>query len=478
MAKKALKSKVNMLPLVSLVALLAILISVFVLSGSFSNLNTIINQSKASQVNPKITESFSDAFKDGKINDAKWAVTKSSGVTIAETALDNLRTTIPSGATNNKARSGSLTFKELLKGNGDFRAIVVLYRPTVTGDGMGVSGIKFSSKGVDDDEAASVQWRVNGANSTALFYVNGADGTRLETEQKNVAGNIAMLRLDRVNKKYRAYFKLGKDATGDTDWIALGEEVNATLGNEGWVSVFTNNAGSGDNFPKVIGRMDSFHIGWEGDPATRITFSDAFANGVLGKNWNIHKSSGVQVSENTNDNLIMSLASGSVDGKPRYARIVRTMPVVPEHKDFAFAATFLKPSVVGEGSGYSGLGFVSTGNVDDEGASVRWIVSGSTVSRVVFTVRAPDGTLSEKASVNLASNVNKLTLRLARNGDRYSAHYRTGDSDTDLLRIGSDESSNFGAAGRVMLEANNIGAGNKFPRVVGRVDQVWGSVEK
>jgi hypothetical protein len=96
----------------------------------------------------------------------------------------------------------------------------------------------------------------------------------------------------------------------------------------------------------------------------------------------------------------------------------------------------------------------------------------------VFVVRAPDGTLAEQANVNLDVNVKKLTLRLVRNGNRYAAHYRIGDSDADFVKIGADASSSFGAAGHVMLMVNNIGAGDKFPRVVGRFDSVSGNVSK
>lgn len=478
MAKKPSAGKLNILSVVSFVTLMVILVTVFVLSGSFSTLITTITKSKASQANPKITESFVDAFKDGVINPEKWTVVKSEGVTISETAADNLRFDIPAGGINNKARGGSLTFKELFKDNGDFRVMAVAYRPIVTGEGVGMTGIRFSSKGADDDEAATVRWQVNGTKSTAVFVVNGADGTRLETEQVNVAGNIAILRLDRINKKYRAFYKLGNDLSGDSNWIPLGNETNATLGNEGRVSLFTNNTGSGGKFPKVVGRMDQVHIGWEGDPSSRTSFSDAFSDGAMGKYWKVYKTDGAQVYENKNDNLIMSLASGGINKKPRYARLVRTSPVIPENKDFALNTTLYKPVVVGEGSGLAALGFVSAGNVDDEASNLRWVVSGNTVSKLVFVVRAPDGSLAETASVNLDAKVKKLTLRLVRTGNKYAAFYRTGDNDTDFIRVGADASSNFGAAGHVMLMVNNIGANDKFPRVVGRFDGVSGSVSK
>lgn len=61
-----------------------------------------------------------------------------------------MRFDIPAGGINNKARGGSPTSKELFKDNGDFRAMVVAYRPIVMGEGVGMTGIRFSSKGADD----------------------------------------------------------------------------------------------------------------------------------------------------------------------------------------------------------------------------------------------------------------------------------------------------------------------------------------
>ncbi len=482
MVKKSLLPKLNVLSVVSFVTLFIILISVFVLSGNFSDLITTITKSKASQVNPRITQSFVDPFKDGVINEGKWTVNKSDGVMVREMPSDNLRIDIASGSANNKAHGGTLTFKELLKDDGDFRVMVVVYRPIVKGEGVGATGIRFSSKGNDDDEAAVVRWDVNGSSSKVLFAVNAANGKRLELGRKDLTSNVGVLRLDRVNKKYRAFYKVGSDLSADTDWISLGNEVeNSTLGNEGSVSLFVNNAGQSGKFPSVVGRIDQINIGWEGaprNPATTIGFSDPFANGVIGAQWNMAKSEGVQIYENASDNLIMSLSSGSVNGRPRNARVTRINPVVPENKNFTLNVSLFKPTVVGLGVGFSSIAFVSNTNVDDEGALIRWIVSGTTVSKLVFVVRAPDGTLSEKTSVSLAANMKKLSVRLARRVDRYVAHYRTGDLDTDWVAIGRDESSNFGAAGKFRLEVNNVGSEGKFPRVVGRFDHVSGNVSK
>jgi len=92
--------------------------------------------------------------------------------------------------------------------------------------------------------------------------------------------------------------------------------------------------------------------------------------------------------------------------------------------------------------------------------------------------RAPDGTTAEVANVSLDASIKKVTLRLSRMGDKYAAFYRTGDNDTDYIAIGNSTSSNFGAAGHVLLMVNNVGVNGAYPRVVGRFDTASGSVSK
>lgn len=477
MAKASSPASLNLVSVVSFVTLLVILASVFVLSGSFSDLVTTINKTKASQANPKVTESFMDPFKDGVVNEDVWTVAKTDGVTVAETEADNLRVDVNEGSVGGKVKAGTLTYKELFKNNGDFRAVAVVYKPIVTGEGTGITAIRFSSKGEDDDEAAVVRWQVSKDSSKISFLVNGADGKRMETQQAEVKSNIAVLRLDRINKRYRAFYKVGNDTTGDKNWVALGNETDASLGNEGSISISTHNGGVAGKFPKVAGRLDQFSIAWEGDPSTKKSFSDAFANGNIGASWKVSRADGAQVYENKNDNLIMSMPSGALEGKGRHAILTRTQPVIPEGKDFALQAKLYKPAVVGDGVGYAGLRFVSAGSVDDEAAVVRW-VAGKDISKIVFVVRAPDGTLAERASVDVPTTLKAATLRLTRVGNSYRAWYRTGDSDTDWVAVGSEESANFGANGAVSLTVSNSGTPNKFPRVIGRFDSVNGSVAK
>lgn len=460
------------------VVLFILAVSALVLSGNFASIVTPfapLLKPFASSNQPKLTEHFTDAFKADAINTEKWTVNKSGDASITQTAANNLRIDIPAGSVNGKAKGAGLTFKEKFKEYGDFRVVAVVYRPVVTGEGVGMTGIRFASSGSADDEGAVIRWQVKGTTSKVVFVVTAADGTRLESQADDLPSNIAVLRLERINKKYRAYYKTGRDTSGDVPWKELGQEQNSTLGNEGRVILFTNNAGADSKFPKVVGRFDTVNIGWEGEPKNTITFSDAFANGVLAKQWVAKGSAGAVARETKADNLNLTVPAGAVGGKPGYMRVTRKSPTVGSDKDFSFTAVMFKPTVTGEGRGAAGLSFNSATSVDDEAAQIRWVVEGAT-SKLVFTVRNPDGTLAERAEASVTQN--KLTLRLVRKDDKYTAWYRTGDSDTDFVQIGHEENAVFGANGFVGLFANNLGVGGKYPRVTGRFDQVNGSVEK
>ncbi|MBP9814331.1 hypothetical protein KBC80_04020 [Candidatus Woesebacteria bacterium] len=481
MAIKSKKSKVS--TVVWVTTLLIVLVSVFVLSGNFTKLITTISKSKASLSNAKLTTSFGDAFKTEAINTEKWTVRTNGDASMAQSANNNLRVTIPAGSDNNKVKAANITFNELFDQKADFRVVAVTYRPIVTGDGAGVTGIRFTSKGEDNDEGVVLQWKVSGNTSVISFVVRDAKGKKLESQQESLQSNIAVLRIDRVNKRYRAYYKLGNDITGDVGWKSLGTEWDAKLGSEGKISLFTNNAGFENKFPKVVGRFDQATIAWESDTAKNTNdFSDAFANGHIGVMWLTGGSEGAQIYENPKDNLIMPVLSGANGVKPRYSLLTRKEPIIANGKDFTIKAIMFKPTVVsdGAGTGFAGVRFYSTESSDDEGSTVRWIVGKvmvnnvlTNVSKLAFTVRG-----ATTQSVDVPASHAKLTIRLVRSGNEFQAWYRAGDSDTDWKMIGDKQTGNFQAAGKVGLIVSNAGVAAKYPRVVGRFDQVTGSISK
>lgn len=469
------------------ITLIAIIVlaggAMFLLNSKLATTSTEVAKSQASMATPKLTESYLDNFKTETINADKWSVNKSSDVLASQTAKNNLNITIPEGNQDGKPKTASILFKEHLKDNADFRAIAVLYRPIVTGTGGGVEGIRFSSKGGLNDEGAAIRWVVNGTSSKVSFTVAATDGTYLERKSVNLPTNVAVFRLERVNKAYRASYKLGNDLSSDSNWIILGEEENQALGADGYVSLFAHNGAVKNQFPKVTARFDTARVSWEGkpkQPSTRISYSDAFSNGNIGAKWKASATTGTAIVETKSDNLTMNVAAGSVKSKPRSGWVKRTEPAIRNDKDFAFNTIMYKPVVKGDGYGTSALSFQSATSVDDESAVVRWVVSEKEkVSKLVFVVKAPDNTLLERATVDIKDvKANKLTLHLKRTGDKYAAAYRVGDGDADFISIGKEENGILGGDGRIVLSTSNTGIDNKFPQVIGRFDSISGWVGK
>ncbi len=469
------------------ITLIAIIVlaggAMFLLNSKLNTTSTEVTKSQASMAVPKITETYSDNFKTEALNQNKWSISKSSDVSAAQTAGNNLRIQIPEGNQSGKPKTASILFKEHMKDNADFKAIAVLYRPIVTGAGGAIEGLRFTSKGGLNDEGASIRWVVNGASSKVSFSVAATDGTVVERKSVDLPSNVAIFRLERVNKSYRASYKLGNDLTSDTNWIVLGEETNAALGADGYVSLFAHNGAVNNQFPKVAARFDTVRISWEGkaaQPSNRISYSDAFSNGSIGGKWKASATTGTAIVETATDNLSMNVAAGAVNTKPRSGWVKRTEPLVKNNTNFAFTAKLFKPVVKGDGYGVSAVSFQSATAVDDESAAVRWVVSkNENVSKLVFVVKAPDNTLLERASIDIKNaDPKRLTLRLTRTGDKYSAAYRVGDSDTDFVSIGKEENGQLGADGRIVLSTNNTGIGNKYPQVIGRFDSVTGWVAK
>ncbi len=477
MAKTFQTTKRTKLPLIlSIVAVVILAVSALVISGNFEKIVTPfapLIKPQASSNQPELTQVFSDAFKADAINTEKWAEGKIGTVTLRQTTANNLRMEIPQGSESGKAKQAYLMFKESFDDKGDFRIVSVLYPPTVTGEGTGVSGFRFASAGSGDDEGAVLKWVVNTIGTTTTrkvqFAVSGPDGKVLFKNEADFSSPVGMLRLDRVNKTYRAFYKAGRDSSADTAWTSLGEFKHSTLGNGGKLSLYTKN--QGNKYPKVAGRFDEARIRWQGDPSTRTEFTDSFANQVLGKNWKTVVTAGATIRETKYEDLNIIVATGSAEGKVRSARLIRKDPVVKEGKDFVMTTKMSKPIVTGEGKGAAGIAFRSFTEIDKEVAQVRWEVSGTT-SQVIFLVKMPDGSLAEKAAKDVTAS--RLTLALRRTGDKYVAQYRTGDNDTDWISVASSEKVEFGANGSLGLFVNNLGEETKYPKVSARFDSVWG----
>lgn len=426
-----------------------------------------------------LSKNLVDNFKSEKIDTSKWSIFKNGNVGVKQNTTNNLVITVPSGSVDGKtAKIGSLNSKQKLTAGDNFSIVTTVYRPTVTGDGIGASGIRFTSEGNKNDEGATISWLVNSKKEGKVyFYVIGSNGKRIETKVANLNSNQAVFKLDRANNTYIAYYKSGNDTSNDTDWVSLGKIEDASLGGAGYISLFANNSGASSQYPSVHSRFDSVSIRWESGASTLNTFADSFSNGVVESEWKKRTSTGATVDENSNNNLVLSIPAGAVSGKAGNIYLKRLSPRIPDNKDFSLNTIMYKPVVSGSGLTASGLSFASSDDESKEAVKLMWHVGGST-NKLTFAVRNNKGVMVETASVKVKPNVNQLTLRLVRRGDKYSAWYRVGDADSDFIKIGSDRDLVFGTNGNVGLFTTNLGSLLRYPAVSVRFDSVNGSVEK
>ncbi len=473
--------------ILSVGTIVIILVSMLVLSGNFSKLVTTIVKPRASYARPQINRNMSDAFKEGKINTGNWSASIIGDAKVAETATDNLRMDVTAGAAsqNVKTKAARLVFNKEFDDKIDFRTSAVVYRPILKGDGTGQSGIAFSSTDNLNDEGASVVWRVSSnsgqTKSEIAFSIKAPDGTSLVSKAVPINSNVAVISLVRVNKMYRGSYHVGADTSGDSQDVILGEVGNASLGNSGRIRLLTNNAGTKDKNPNVVGRFDSVSVGWQDNAAptpSTNNFSDSFANGAIAKGWAVNALNGTSVAENSAKNLSLSVPPGAVKNHLKQVMVTRKDPVIQNHKNFNAAVQVFRPKVTGDGVGAAGITFQSNTNVDDEAATVEWQTTkdAKVASKVVFSVRAPNGQLLEKSSVPIAENTAKVWLRVNRSADKYSAWYRIGDGDSDWKQIGSEENGSLGGDGKVALYGRNFGP--KFPSVTTQFDTISGQVQK
>ncbi len=488
----ALKSsKVKLLPKnavllgVSLVAVVALSAMIATVSGF-----NIINPQAAS-LTPKITRRVLDRFNEGEIDSTIWETMKvtkgdSAKIVFAATSTDNLRITLPKDKESSWA---GLKYKPTLANLADFAFEIVLYRPTVTGEGSARTGLQFRSAGTENDETAGLFWEVTGGSTTEdriVFFVNDSTGKRRITKTQKISTKAAVLKLRRVDNTYDAYFKNGTDTSGDTPWQQLGlcdklDNCNKGLGKSGNLIIYTNNGIEKDKYPLAVSRVDMASIRWEDgkyESPVATSFSDAFANGVVSKKWTKAVSKDSTITETKADNLVMKLPDTNTAKETSYARVVRNSPTVGVEQNFGIVASMFKPVVSGRGTGWAALSFVSADAQNKESASVRWVVTG-TESKLVFVVKNRKGEAVEKVSAPIT--LNKVYVRLARTDTKYRAMYRAANDDSAWIDLGDAAEETLGENGKFMLSAGYTGldGGPKTTTAATiRFDSVYGQLFK
>jgi hypothetical protein len=487
------------LPLIISVGTIVIILgSMLVLSGKFSSLVTTIIKPHASMSMPQIDGSFTDSFKSDAVNTDKWQVARSDEgkVIVAQTAANNLRIDITGGTSDKKVSEGGLVFKQALDDQGDFRALAVFYQPVVTDDrGGAVSGIRFASSDTSNGEAAVIRWIVRKDKekklneSVASFAVLNAKGDTIYSKELPLKSNIAVFRIVRVNKKYRAGFQVGNDMSSDTNvtWLTPDDFGNASLGQNGRITLFTNNNGMKDTFASVYGRVDTAVMQWQYPKGTPTptpngleSFNDAFSvEGTIDKKWTkrVPADGSAEVTANKANNLAFTFVSGP---KANSASVVRNNPVVAKGKNFQMTTYIYQPKAVGQGGAYAGILFAEPNFVPAGASKVFWVVSADkTVNKLQFSMMGDDRNWHVKAEKDLNDTKPKaVTLMLRRLDGKYTAHFRLGDNDADWVKLGNDETLPFDATGNMVLFGGTTKGKDVFPYASVQFDQAGGYAQK
>lgn len=430
---------------------------------------------------PYTTASFTDAFKADTINTEKWQ-SFANGSTVSQTTTNLLKIAVQAGSNNNKAKNGGLVFKPVIGADKDFVIVTEVYEPKVTGEGLGVAGVRFAASKDVDNESSSLFWQKGaGVNKLVLLVKDPNENpTASVRERASVAvpnnTNRLALRLARIGNKYTAQYKVGGN-NPDVAWQIIGAEDNPGLGSEGQVRLYASNLNSGNKTPEVMVRFDTTIVRWDdgSKPEANVKrFVDNFADGSINtEKWMSRVSSGAYARETKYNNLNLGVASGLASKRPavhRTAKLVLNEDIA-ESKDFTARVQIYKPKVVGKGLGKTSLGFASNGKDNDETASITWAVDSSNTSTLVFAVNGADGKpAEEKQRVAYAND--KVTLIMKRIGNTYTVSYIPGinDPDKDGETLGSI-TNNSAAKGKIALWTSNNNLGDLAPKVVTRIDQ-------
>lgn len=425
------------------------------------------------QVSQPAAFSFTDKFGDGSIAKGKWNVNKAAGVTVNETQADNLRIVIPNGAVAGKAASGVLVYKEAVADDKDFAVIARMFKPDVAGAGAGRVGIRFAGGEGADAEGVTLYWEQNGSTNELVFQVS-AGGAVVRTQKIPVTGNQVQLALRRTGTEYSALYRVD-NFDDDNAFIEVGEPVTSSGTTAGRIRLFASNVGTNNAYPKVVGRFDSVSL--KSNTSYQLLSDNFAADGSMdsGK-WAVSTKGVAGTLGKTGGNLTMTVPSATKPAASEFApnavRATSNADVAKDTRGVAVVELF-KPKATGAGSAITGLSFNSESDKNDESASVRWVVTGNSSSKLVFVVRNASGKVVERASANLPNGKGRVTVRLVHGDGTYTATYRVGpglDDDSNFKMLGSEKNPKLGAKGSFGIFATHDNSGTTAPEVVGKFD--------
>lgn len=486
MPKKQAKQRpsIRKMLLIALSILLLLLVPVYAYQA-----NWFVPDPEASTSQPVITHRFSDSFTANTLNRDAWdtIVVTNPGSPVMRPLSGNLRLRITEEKTGNLI----VQHKQKIQPLSDFRADAYMYRPqSVNKDAEVIGSLMFRTNKM---ETVSVSWIVKtGSKDKLRFRVMDNQNKVLFERIAEVNTERALVRMIRVKNEYRALYKTSHDDSADTAWTSLGScrsTCAQNLGAEGAIALRVTNS---DKTPKPSTfELDKVVISWQNgqdkpEPVTVESFTDAFENADLAKQWVTNKSANeVVITESKSQDLTIRLPENKKGDTAYIGRIARRDPVVALEKEFTYTAHVFKPAVTGQGSGDVAIGFRSATEENKESARILWRATEKD-GDIRFVVRNEKG---EDVEVGRVANIkfNKVWLQLQRinkdGNNYYRAFYRVGDDDNKWIQVGKDAAEeSLGESGRLFIYGRSlqgVTSGNPYtPSVIVRVDEARATIKK
>lgn len=437
------------------------------------------NHEVVKKFTPILTKSFVDNFASNQIDNSKWDVIATDGVTAQTTSEKNLLFSISSGSVNNSQRSGTLSFKSQIGEDKDFTIEAMVLKPRVDGNGDTVSGVKFYSDKQTGAEIVSLKWVRNAQNgSKIIMQTHDKQGKLVEVGSVNYEGDQVKLRLVRAQNAYRGVYFPNNDP--DSARTIVGEiPTDKDLGVSGYLALFANNHPIWEvnqNYPKVEAQFDNTTIEWqEGTGHVWKGIYDPFNAGSIGSEWKVQTNNGVSVAATSDDKLTFTadpLTSDAVKYRDGY---LYSNTTAPKNVDFIATAVINKPNTYGDGIVSTGVDFSPPVGSSDQGIAIRWQIQkggDKEICRLRLVVHDSSRKLVRVQELDIPVSTPWITVQLSRSeGNKYTALYKLSGNDVDVpwVKLGNPENITMNSLGTFGLFAGSA-SGGTLPAFTTKID--------
>lgn len=264
--------KPNQTLIIAALVILAVILAapVVILSGSFRSLLSPTapdSEVAAAKNNPVTNTTFKDDFADGRIDTNNWSIIKigsqsDEDIRITEKANEKLQMRVKM-VTVEEGLRGILRFKPLMAANSDFSVKVELPRLESNEQGYGRAGVELVAAD-GQTRIVRVLRRRSPSEDVLVFRVKSPSGQDLDYQTTVPNANKVTLKLDRVNGKYRAFYKPGVDTEG-VPWTKIGgykDDGETSRADAGYLQLYAANSSpqGGTQNGRVVARFDDVKI--------------------------------------------------------------------------------------------------------------------------------------------------------------------------------------------------------------------------